>query len=209
MGNLTGDVKTRAKDPRPARTQAAIIDAIERLERSGSHLSVSNIVREAGISRSSFYTHFRDLDAVAVHLIAELYGRIEELDADLRPAVSGREATEATLNLLLDEITHRRHLYVAVLGSGVSGRAYRELLSIFASGARATMETTAPIGVDPDLAAHFLAAGTLATITWWITQTDPPARDTVQAQLVGLYPSWIITDSSHTPRATPVARLQK
>lgn len=209
MGSFSGDVKTRAKDPRPARTQAAIIDAIERLERSGNQLSVSNIVREADISRSSFYTHFRDLDAVAVHLIADLYRRIEELDADLRPAVPGREATEATLNLLLDEIVHRRHLYAAVLGSGVSGRAYRELLGIFASGARATMETTAPSDVDPDLAAHFLAAGTLATITWWITQPNPAPRDSVHAQLLDLYPSWIIANDSRTPRATPVARLQK
>ena len=63
-------------DPRARRTRRRVFDAVERLvmQEDGGRaegIAVSDIVREAGISRSSFYAHFEDASAVASALLRE------------------------------------------------------------------------------------------------------------------------------------------
>lgn len=181
----------RAKDPRPARTRTAILRAIETLERDGGDLTVSNIVRVAGISRSSFYAHFKDLDQLAVDLIRGIYDRIGEIDAKLRPTTPGLDVTRQTVGILLAEIDTHKHLYAAVLGSGMSAVAQRQLLDIFATGAKAAIEHSAPDSVDVELAAQFLAGGTLGTLIWWITTSPDTPAEAVREQLIALYPKWV------------------
>lgn len=181
----------RAQDPRPARTRTAILRAIETLERDGGDLTVSNIVRVAGISRSSFYAHYKDLDQLAVDLIRNIYDQIGEVDAELRPAMPGLEVTRQTVGILLSEVDAHKHLYAAVLGSGMSAVAQRQLLDIFATGAKAAIEAPAPESVDVELAAQFLAGGTLGTLIWWVTTSPDTPAEVVREQLIGLYPKWV------------------
>ena len=50
-------------DPRAARTRQAIVNAVHELaHESPASPSVSDIVRRAGVSRSSFYTQFASMD---------------------------------------------------------------------------------------------------------------------------------------------------
>lgn len=186
--------KPRAQDPRPARTRTAILEAIETLERDGGELTVSSIVRTAGISRSSFYTHYKDLDALVVDLIRDIYEKIEELDAELRPVAPGEDVTRETVGLLLGEIAARKHLYAAVLGSGMSAVAQRQLLDILAKGAAATLEQAAPTDVNAELASRYLAGGTLGTIIWWVTASPDTPMDDVREQLLELYPVWVTSE---------------
>ena len=55
-----------SKDPRAVRTRQALISAtLDLLEQHSAHdLSVTTIVREAGVSRQVFYEHFTDRDGV-------------------------------------------------------------------------------------------------------------------------------------------------
>lgn len=72
---------TRAPDPRPARTRAAIKDAVARLaERPGNDMTVNAITREAGVSRSAFYDQFSDLDALAIDMLAEVFRTYSTVD---------------------------------------------------------------------------------------------------------------------------------
>ncbi len=63
-------MKTRAPDPRTARTRAAIIAATELLLRAeGSHASVAQIANQAGVSVGSVYLHFGSKDELVEQLV--------------------------------------------------------------------------------------------------------------------------------------------
>jgi AcrR family transcriptional regulator len=199
----SGDTaRTRAEDPRPARTRATILEAITRLGDDGATLSVAAVTREAGISRSSFYAQFADLDDVAVQLVDELFGRVRALDADLRSSATPLEATRATLTAILDEFSARRALYGAALGDQISGQARRRILALFAEGAQVTMTRVAPDGIDPEIAARFLAAGVLGTLTDWLKTDEPRATSEVLAQLLAMLPPWVV-DGPAAPAPRP------
>jgi AcrR family transcriptional regulator len=184
--------RTRAQDPRPARTRAAILEAITRLGDHGATFSIAAITREAGISRSSFYAQFTDLDDVAVQLIDELFGRVRTLDADLRSSATQLQATRATLTAILGEFSARRALYSAALGDQLSGHAHRRILALFAAGAQVTMTRVAPDGIDSEVAARFVAAGVLGTLTDWLQTDQPrPAADLLD-QLLAMLPPWVV-----------------
>ena len=66
---MTHDLPCRrsdSTDPRALRTRKALVDAVLRLlnDHEVSDLNVSQIVKEAGVSRQVFYQHFADRDAV-------------------------------------------------------------------------------------------------------------------------------------------------
>lgn len=196
----------RAVDPRTVRTRSAIIDAIERLDREGSALSVAAIAASAGISRTSFYAQFRDLGDVAVRLMRERYEEILRIDAELRAGGAAAEPTRETLSLLLDEFERHQTLYAAVLGSAGSGDAYRNLQGILTEGALETMRRVAPQGIDPEVAARFIAAGILATVIDALFSDNPPAPAELRGQIIDLLPVWVTTDSvvgAHTEPTNP------
>ena len=58
--------RSDSTDPRALRTRKALIDAVLRLlnDHEVADLNVSQIVKEAGVSRQVFYQHFADRDAV-------------------------------------------------------------------------------------------------------------------------------------------------
>jgi TetR/AcrR family transcriptional regulator, ethionamide resistance regulator len=60
------------------RTQAAVLDATERLlaQRPFSELSVNDLIDEAGISRTSFYAHFDSRTAVIAECLRRVMGQI-------------------------------------------------------------------------------------------------------------------------------------
>ena len=58
--------RSDSTDPRALRTRKALVDAVLRLlnDYEVADLNVSQIVKEAGVSRQVFYQHFADRDAV-------------------------------------------------------------------------------------------------------------------------------------------------
>ena len=86
MPHRSGEKPGRAADPRPARTRAAILDAIERLGAKGSDLSVATIVAEAQLSRSLAETVAREAGL-----------RLGLLDPTGGDGVAGRDSYEALL----------------------------------------------------------------------------------------------------------------
>lgn len=181
----------RAVDPRPARTRAAILSAIDRLGSRNTEITVAAIVSEAQVSRSSFYSQFRDLDDVAVQLIDRLFRRIRRMDAELRGSQQTLKATESSLEMCLVEFQRRRGLYAAVLGGNVSSEARRVIHTIVAQSVVATASHSAPQTVDPRIASTFVAAGLLAACTEWLKAEDPVSITEMTSQLVALLPTWV------------------
>lgn len=174
----------RAPDPRPARTRAAIIAAIERLGERGAELSVSSVVVEASLSRSSFYSQFNDIGDVAVQLLRELY---EQNTVPTEPL--------AAVKFLLTEFSARRHLYSAVLGDSATVSSEWEVCEIVATASLPAIAAVAPSHVRPEFAARFFASGALACIIPWLRSEQPASVDSIAEQLLELRPSWVQSSS--------------
>ncbi len=186
MVNKAVPSPTRAPDPRPARTRAAIIAAIEHLGQQGKELSVSLIVAEAGLSRSSFYSQFNDIGDVAVQLIQEHYQQsaAEEIHS---PATA--DFAQAT-NFLLTEFDRRRYLYAAVLGSSADVSAEWAACQIIAGAWLPMITAKVPQHLQPEFAARYIAAGHLAGVVAWLRSENPAPLADVETQIVGLLPTW-------------------
>ncbi|MEU8385224.1 TetR/AcrR family transcriptional regulator [Streptosporangium sp. NPDC048865] len=77
-------VTRRRKDggERPAPTEAQLLAAVERLLKRGevfTEISVRQILEEAGLSRATFYAHFRDKSQLLIRLSDALRSRLVEM----------------------------------------------------------------------------------------------------------------------------------
>lgn len=190
---------TRSPDPRPARTRASILSAIERLGAAGTDLSVAGIVSEAQLSRSSFYSQFKDLGDVAVQLVRELYVELQQRDAELREKGGAEEAARSSTEMLIQEFQQRRNLYAAVLGGGATISAQWEVCEIMAEGALESVGPLVPEGINPVFAAKYIAAGVLASLIDWINGEVQCDEATLLDQIVTMLPDWVIASPTTTP----------
>lgn len=181
---------TRAPDPRPARTRAAILNAVERLGSRGDELSVSGVVAEAGLSRSSFYSQFKDLGDIAVQLVRDVDSRLAD---DAGSVSEPAEAILAQARALLDEFQQRRHLYAAVLGADNPIGGQWEVSSIMAEGIRRNLEGATPADIDAEFASRYIASGYLASIADWLSSENPGPVDKLEVQLRDMLPNWVTT----------------
>lgn len=192
MLSSTAPHTSRAVDPRPARTRAAIYGALDRLGTRGEHLTVAAVVAEAQVSRSSFYAQFHDLDDVAVQLISELFTEIRHLDASMRQGEEARNATSVCLERFFTECQLRPGLYGAALNGDLSSEARRRIYEILAQSVTATADFSAPRSVDPQIAATFIAAGLLAVVTEWLRCRQPTTEEHLRSQVMSLLPGWVV-----------------
>ena len=170
--------RVRAADPRPGRTRAAIKRAVTRLAASGCvDISVHAIAREAGISRTAFYSQFSDLDALAMGMLAD--------------AFEGETGAES----LVDFIARHRQFFRASLDWRLRNQVQESVVAMLAERLRARMaedaSSAAPSGVDPDDAALFLAGGAIAVLTQWVRDDEPEPAHAVAERLDALQAVWL------------------
>lgn len=181
-----------------------ILNAIERLgarrRREGyqdvSDLTVAAVVAEAQVSRSSFYTQFRDLGDVAVQLFGEVMTEIDRRDRRLRDEDTDFFATRAAIRSVIEELSHRRYLYAVALGATSSIRTRKQITSLLAGAALAAIKRTAPPGTDLGLVSSFFAGGMLAVLTRWLIGDINCSKDDLQSQLLELLPEWFRSDGT-------------
>lgn len=183
----------RAVDPRPARTRAMILDAVERLGSQGRELTVASVVEEAELSRSSFYTQFRDLGDIAVQLFEELHEDIVPNDAKLRESTTGRYAARTALTVITEELKLRRYLYAAALGAVHSARATHRIAQIMVQGVLPAVRRTAPKHIDAEQTAVFIAGATLSSLIFWLQERPERSASEVREEIIELLPTWLTT----------------
>lgn len=110
-------------DPRTARTRGRLREALLAAceEQPLDRVSVSEIVRLAGVGRATFYLHYDDLRALAVDACAETVRQAVDALHAWEGAPPGPDAPPAELAGLLGAVRDRAEVYRSLLGAGGGG----------------------------------------------------------------------------------------
>ena len=158
---------TRRRDPRPKRSQQALVEALLELldERDLSDLTPSDVATRAGVSRSTFYDYFSDLHALAVAACTEQFDAL--LAVAPTEMLDDVESLRARLGLFFSHIQTNKRLYLALLGSGGSVLVSTHLRERLSS---AIGQAAPPTGQQPvsRSGARFLAGGLVAVAQAWL-----------------------------------------
>jgi AcrR family transcriptional regulator len=188
----------RAADPRPARTRAAIMLAVESLVADPTtEVSINAIVRAAGVSRSAFYAQFSDLDELAVSMLVDAFRDIglDDLRARHDPAADLRALATSSNRRMLAHIGSRCAFYRASLDWRLSGRVHERVVAAYAQQVLATMHV---LDVDVPSQAHdedtalFIAGGAIAMLTAWLRDDAPDGQDEMLDRLLAVLPDWLV-----------------
>jgi AcrR family transcriptional regulator len=191
-------VTARATDPRPARTRAAIIAATERLVAvdHAPEVSVNEIARTAGVSRSAFYAQFSDLDELAVAMLVDAFREIGLDDIRARADDGNDHHLAVTSNRrLVEHLALRYPFYRASLDWRLSGRVHDTVVSAYADQVAATMQVLGdrvPAGLDRADTARFIAGGAIALLTAWLREDAPEQQEQIVTRLLAVMPDWLV-----------------
>lgn len=199
-------------DPRAARTRQAIIDAVHELAAEGGAApSVSDIVRRAGVSRSSFYTQFADLDELAGVVLRQAFATIGTENVAMRrvSGVSADEADHVAVGQLVAHVAEHRGLYQAWLAASPSFHA--EALDALTAQVRRviTLAAGSPRDVPAEAEALYVAGGMLAVLRHWLQGDLPGTASDITDQILALRPSSAATPDPATSRANQAGQTKE
>lgn len=195
--------RRRAPDPRPARTRSAIIAAVERLpDLPAEQVTVSAIARDAGVSRSVFYTHFSGLEDLLSAVLAETAEKINP-SAGETGGLSALQLSTTSLKRLVDHVQSRATFYKAAFAWNTTAGLHQAAIEGYARHIRDLTEsirssTSSHRALPPidytDFAATFVAGGFIAALTDWLRTGQTIPSEALVQKLLGLLPEWLVSD---------------
>lgn len=165
-------------DRRVVRTCDRLGDALIALllEKSFDDITVQDVLDRAGVSRSTFYAHYRDKNDLFLSDVDQFLESI----ATLLERSGDRSPRVAPVGEFFTHIAESRDLYRVMIESGRI-HDIRELGEAhFARGIEERLVTRAPTLTKQQRAihAHALAGSIFSLLTWWINHNmTPSARD--------------------------------
>lgn len=203
----------RAEDPRPARTRAAIYEAVADLTTDpDADVSVNAILRASGVSRSGFYAHFAGLEDLLVGMLSDAFRDISVMYSAASQDVEadGDSTARIAQEQLVAFVSDRRKFFRASLDWPVGSRAHETIVQAYARGMRDAIDArggAAPQGVDADDLATFLAGGSVALLTKWIREEDDDftPQNVVVERLLAVMPDWLVNPGK-LPHTSPRSR---
>ncbi|MBB5782851.1 TetR/AcrR family transcriptional regulator [Nonomuraea jabiensis] len=180
---LTRDRKSDLSDPRVRRTQAALQRTLIDLVQDGdlSRISVADVAERAGVSRSTFYDHYRDVHELAEAACTTMIDDLIEAIPD--PGV--RDVPDTAPDTLLTFFTHldeHAGLYRSVLGPQGSARVINHVrrhatVAAYVGARRAATGDDTPTDYTAqtphDVPAAFTAGALIGVATDWLQHGCP------------------------------------
>jgi AcrR family transcriptional regulator len=176
-----------AQDRRVRRTRRVLIEALVALilEKGYSKLTVQDIIDRADVSRSTFYAHFRDREALLVACFDNLR---DELRQEVEAATQGASLPDPArpAAAIFAHARRRRPVYRALCGrqggTTVLGHLHglvRELLQEQLQPHAAADGSDVPV----EVVAEFHASATVGLLSWWVRRDFPYEP----SELAGMY----------------------
>lgn len=200
-------------DPRTARTRGRLREALLAAceEQPLDRVSVSEIVRRAGVGRATFYLHYDDLRALAVDACAEIVRQAVDALHAWDGAPPGPDAPPAELTGLLGAVRDRAEVYRSLLGAGGGGPLGALLHEELRARSLAELGRRRPAGTGADVIASAVAGLFAGVLADWVHERI----DATPAQLAGKVWRMLVavhaTAASHgqgTPTAGPSTPLR-
>jgi AcrR family transcriptional regulator len=180
-GKPTGDRRVRRTH---ATLQSALIQLVE--QKDLSQVSVSDVVEAAGVSRSTFYDHYRDVhelaEAACTSMIDTLIESLPVLDPGL---IETPENPEGSLLDFFTNLAEHAGLYRSLLGPQGSARVidhirrritaavYVAVRLADATDGEAPADTLSSSDIPHDVPAAFIAGSLVGVATDWLQRGCP------------------------------------
>ncbi len=166
------------EDRRSRRTKSSLRNALvaQVLDRGYAAVTVEDIVSAADVGRATFYTHFKDKEALYDHVVRSV---LDELAARLRPM--GTEETGFTgrpVEELFRHASEHPDAYRMILRGEGDGRALRLLVEAWTTeafeifSARVRTQGVTP-RVDLRVIARAWVGEQVSVLLWWLESPAP------------------------------------
>lgn len=173
------------------------------LSATGSPLTVSAVVREAGVSRATFYTHFADLAEVIVMIHEQAIADVATCQRDALSGTAGwsePDAQRESFRRFAMHVEQHRELYATIfelpIGSEVRARTSR----VMSDALQERLEKVAspPPGIDAEVVTSALSAAYMHILGLWVQGRRDFTVDDVMLHLTELMPAWLVDPGSAT-----------
>ena len=183
------DISAKSLDRRVARTrrklQAAVVELS--LDKGFQNVTVDHILERAGITRTTFYAHFRDREQLLTSVAEQV------IDDVLERFVGDPAERDGERVLLLFQEAQRQPDRLRVVlrgeGDGVALRYFADRVSAIVletDAIDARRRSVRPV-IDPALVARAFAGQMLSVLAWWLELDSPPPAEQVVTQLRNLF----------------------
>jgi AcrR family transcriptional regulator len=185
------------RDVRALRTRHRLVTAYRELVADGSGgISVSSVVKRAGVTRSSFYAHFSDASDLAVAALAELFDVVGSVDSASRRRgdESLHDVSEHSLAEVIGFIDARRDEYRELLSR--TDRFAQAVEDAFMARSLATLTAAGSTTADPVVTARFIAAGVMGVVAWWLREEPGGTVEELARHLARVIPADFTSNAS-------------
>jgi AcrR family transcriptional regulator len=170
-------------DRRIRRTRDRLGDALVELiqEQPFDSITVQQVLDRAGVSRSTFYVHFRDKQDLFLSDVDEFF------DAMANALVRHHDASHrvAPVRELFAHVAEQREFFSALVRSGKVHDVLELGQAHFTRGIEQRLSTRAEsAGSDPAqraALANLLAGALMSLLTWWVAHGHPHSPDEMDA----------------------------
>lgn len=159
-------------DSRSKRTRKAITDALMQLlaDKSFQEITINDVCDLAEVSRPTFYSYFEDKYALLRCCLEDV-----KLEVDARAAARGashRVVIEETVNIIEEGIVVFRNLFLGEVNRDVSDLVNSTIYEFNYNSLLRSIGTGQQNPAPPEITALFRAGGSIAIISWWVSQPD-------------------------------------
>ncbi|PRX61827.1 TetR family transcriptional regulator [Nonomuraea fuscirosea] len=201
---ITKDDRAPSGDRRVRRTHAALARALIKLveEQDLSRITVADVAERAGVSRSTFYDHFRDVHELAEAACTAMIDRlIESLPSPAPGVVDPESEATQSLEAFFAALAEHAGLYRALLGPQGSARVVDHIRRRATAGVRERLSEVHAAGAG-DSAGESREPGEPGELGE--NAHDVPAAFAAGA-IIGVAADWLQRGCPHTP--VEMARL--
>lgn len=186
------DTIRASTDRRPAATRSRLYEAVRTLATMNAEITVKNVAEAAGISRATFYTHFSGIDDLALHLQEHTFREISQLTSSASTRVD-TSLMEQSQRALIAHYGTYRGLYARVFKIAVPRGAESRVVEIMRTEILGHIVggTRPPAGVDPAIAATYIAHAAVGLIVDWVLGDVAATQDELAHHLTQLMPVWM------------------